>query len=304
MSACVCEGCEGKIKDEHRARMMRRGSGHEGAAAILDSTKAAAVIDSLGMIGGDGASLTDGYEWHGWKHAGWITGTPVNDGRDAGYQLSSLYALTLGWGDIAAEFVESIERPQNLRNFINGWLAETWELIARKTTWQMLGERIIDQKSPREQVPAWASLLTIGIDHQSTGGDRFPFVVDAWGQPACNADDHVRRGRQPRAAEGLGEREGLPARRWRRAAAALLHAHRLRSTSRTASTGILSASDCPGWPPGLALQGQPTAPSTPTTGSTRSAKNSSMPAACKLIHIDQSAHAGLDRSHAAHQPAR
>lgn len=182
----VCESCSGVIKDQHRARMMRRGVwAPEGCG--VDDEKAAALVSLLSAKGGDGASLESPYRNRGWSSATWITGTPVRDGRDAGYQLSSLYALSLGWGDIAAEFVESKEKTQNLRNFINQWLAETWEIVAHKTTWQVLGERLIDPTSPREIVPAWASLLTVGIDKQSAGGDRFPFSVEAWGPMRRNA---------------------------------------------------------------------------------------------------------------------
>jgi len=118
--------------------------------------------------------------WGGWKGSPWVTGEPLRDGREWGSQLSSLYALSVSWGEIAAQFVSSKERPQDLRNFVNSWKAETWEVSRRKTTWEQLGERVIAKES-RCLVPEWASLLTIGIDRQSAGGDRFPWVVDAWG---------------------------------------------------------------------------------------------------------------------------
>lgn len=172
----VCEGCSGDILDQHRAGMMRRGVWVPEGCAV-DDAKAAEIV-----------ALDPGqYEWRGWQDASWITGDPVRNGRDAGYQLSSLHALSLGWGDIAAEFIESKDKSQNLRNFINQWLAETWEIIALKTTWQELGERLIDRGSPRQLIPAWASLITVGVDRQSAGGDRFPFLVDAWGPGRRNA---------------------------------------------------------------------------------------------------------------------
>ena len=160
----VCEHCGETIKDEHRAWMMRRGVwAPEGCG--VDSGKALALF---------GAPPP----WRGWEGASWITGTPSRNGRDAGYQLSSLNALSLGWGDIAAEFVDVAHKPQDNRNFINQWLAETWEISARKTTWQQLGERVIDRDVPRGVVPSWASAVTIGIDKQT---DRFVYVVEAWG---------------------------------------------------------------------------------------------------------------------------
>lgn len=160
----ACEKCGETIKDEHRAWMMRRGVwAPEGCG--VDSAKALAMFDVP-------------HVWRGWSHADWITGEPVRNGRDAGYQLSSLYALSLGWGDIAAEFVESKEKTQNLRNFINQWLAETWEIAAQKTTWQQLGERIIDKDTPGGIVPLWGSLVTVAIDRQV---DHYAYVADAWG---------------------------------------------------------------------------------------------------------------------------
>lgn len=207
----VCDYCEGKIKDEHRAWMMRRGVwAPEGCG--VDSAKALAVTESLmaeltGARGGDGAESVPAYEWKGWQSAAWITGTPTYSGRDAGYQLSSLYALSLGWGDIAEKFVGVKDKPQDLRNFVNQWLAETWEIVAKKTTWQQLGERITDNDCRRDVVPAWASLLTVGIDRQSAGGDRFPFVVKGWGAGRRN---HTLQYGEMEAFDQLRELLGRP----------------------------------------------------------------------------------------------
>lgn len=181
----VCEWCGEKIEDHHRTGMMRLGVWCPEGCTVIDSeARKAAVLCAnvdFGAKGSDGASATDGYQWLGWKNASWIEGTPLRDGSEAGYQLSSLYALSLTWGDIAAEFVSCKSKPQDLRNFINQWLAETWEAIRRQTTWEQLGGRIIDNDQLRGIVPVWGSLLTCGIDRQSAGGDRFPWVVDAWG---------------------------------------------------------------------------------------------------------------------------
>jgi phage terminase large subunit GpA-like protein len=107
-----------------------------------------------------------------------VTGLPVHDGVDASYSLSSHYALSLGWGDIAAEFVGCKDSPPLLRNFVNQWLAETWAPHDRKTTWEQLGKRIIVRDRPRFLVPEYASLVTVGIDRQK---DHWAWVMDAWG---------------------------------------------------------------------------------------------------------------------------
>lgn len=162
-----CLHCEAELRDEHRGPMMRAGVwAPEGCG--IDDAKARAV-----------AAMTDRKPFAGWSLADWVTGTPLRDGRDASYQLSSLYALSLSWGDIAAEWVDCQRNPQNLRNFINQWLGETWEIVSRKTTWELLGQKIIDKEITFGVVPKWGSIATVGIDRQAD--DRHPWVVDAWG---------------------------------------------------------------------------------------------------------------------------
>jgi phage terminase large subunit GpA-like protein len=169
-AAYHCESCDKSIVDERRGIMLRRGVWCPEGATV-NSERAAELFD-------DNSRVTSGYKWTGWRNAKWIEGTPSHDDADAGYQLSSLYALTLGWGDVAAEFVEVKDRPQLLRNFINQWMGETWELANRKQTWEKLGERIIAANQERYTLPEWASLVTVGCDRQI---DKFVYVVDAWG---------------------------------------------------------------------------------------------------------------------------
>jgi len=105
------------------------------------------------------------YEWRGWKSAEWITDTPVRDGEDASYQLSSLYALSLRWGDIAKEFVICHKKPQLLRNFVNQWLGETWEVSRTKSDPEKVGERL-RSSTPRGIVPEGGLYLTFQCDRQ------------------------------------------------------------------------------------------------------------------------------------------
>lgn len=161
-----CLHCEGAIRDEHRGPMMRAGVWvPEGCEA--DDAGAREEVAS------------DRKPFAGWSLAGWITGKPLRDGRDAGYQLSSLYALSLTWGDIAAEWLDCQRNPQNLRNFINQWLAETWSLTKADQTWEQIVARLVDKDLKPGIVPPWASMVTMGVDRQ--GDDRHPWVVDAWG---------------------------------------------------------------------------------------------------------------------------
>ena len=175
----VCKHCEGKIENHHRVPMMRAGVWVPEGCGVDDekamaAAKARQAVSPIGDIGTDGAEL-----WQGWGHSDWITGAPMRDGVDAGYQLSSLYALTLDWGDIAAEFVETKERPQNLRNFINQWQGLTWSVYERQQTWQQLGARIIAKDIPQGVVPVGFTFVTVGIDKQA---DHYAYVVEAWGE--------------------------------------------------------------------------------------------------------------------------
>lgn len=158
-----CEQCGALLEDHHRAWMMRHGVWIPHGCEVNHAAALAAVDDRAA--------------WRGWRNAAWIVGTPTRDGQAAGYQLSSLYALSLGWGDVAAEFVDSYEKPQMLRNFINQWLGETWELISRGQTWEQLGERMMVD-IPHGIVPAGHSLITVGIDRQQ---DHYVYQVRSWG---------------------------------------------------------------------------------------------------------------------------
>ena len=159
----TCKFCQEDILDEHRGEMMRSGVWVPEGCRIRHKAAREAV--------------DNGVKWEGWSKAKWTSGHPIRDGRSAGYMLSSLYSVSLTWGDIAAEFVECKDKVQNLRNFVNQWLGETWESIKRRQTWEQLGERLT-AKTPAKIVPEWASLVTVGIDRQQ---DFFVYVVDAWG---------------------------------------------------------------------------------------------------------------------------
>lgn len=180
----LCRHCAEKIWDHHRAPMLRRGVWCPEGCTVIDAQ--ALELTDLVPVAGDSDSgatvprfLSDEYEWRGWNHAAWVEGAPANDGPDAGYQLSSLCALSVGFGDVAAKFVRAKDQPAELQNFVNGWLAETWERRSRKQSWEQLGARLIDPDLKPGVCPAWSTLLTLGVDRQERG---FPYVLKAWGE--------------------------------------------------------------------------------------------------------------------------
>ncbi|MDQ3288931.1 MAG: phage terminase large subunit family protein [Pseudomonadota bacterium] len=169
----VCLHCEQEIGDEHRGSMMRGGVWiPEGCGC--DDEKARAAVEAWRK---PGRPLWGGFT----LDAPWLTGEPVRDGRDYGTQLSSLYALSLTWGAIAAKFVGCKDRPHQLRNFVNSWKGETWELVRREATWETLGQRLMALPLERGQLPEWTRWIVAGVDKQES---HYPVVAEAWNAAA------------------------------------------------------------------------------------------------------------------------
>lgn len=158
----LCLHCEKEICDEHRPEMMRRGVWAPAGCEVDDKAARAAAESPP--------------EWRGWSEAPWIRGTPLRDGTDAGYQLSSYYALSLGWGDCARELVACKGTPSLWRDFINSFEGETWEIAPRQQTWQQLYQRTASDV-PHRTVPEGFSMLTAGVDKQR---DHYVVTIDAW----------------------------------------------------------------------------------------------------------------------------
>lgn len=162
-----CEHCEGRIETHHRNWMMRRGVWCPLGCEVVDDV--ALRITEAWINRGEL------WDWRGWTTAEWVSGSPVINGPRASYHLSSLYALSLDWGDIAAKFVGSKSATAKLRNFVNQWLAETWETAKRSGTWESIFAKI-GTNLGRGVVPTWAETVCVGVDRQE---DFFVFVVVA-----------------------------------------------------------------------------------------------------------------------------
>lgn len=167
-----CEHCRHHIPDHERPWMMRRGVWCPAGCAVKDKT-------ALNLTQRFLAKGTR-WKWRGWKKATWISGTPDNDGEIASYHLSSLYALSLGWMDILAEWRACRNRPELMRNFVNQWLGDTWVTHRGLQTWRELARRLLPQdfSVPHLIVPAEHVFLSVGVDRQL---DHYVFVVDSWG---------------------------------------------------------------------------------------------------------------------------
>jgi phage terminase large subunit GpA-like protein len=82
-----------------------------------------------------------------------------------GGQLSSLYSLFFGWGDIAAEFVKSRKNSGTLQSFVTDWLSETWKPHRAKSEPEDVAERIAFDDPPGV-IPEWATWRFDAVDVQ------------------------------------------------------------------------------------------------------------------------------------------
>lgn len=115
-----------------------------------------------------GCEITDGDKPRLLRDGRWkvIKKRGVGKAKAVGYWISSLYSVFLKWSDIVEEFLKSKDDPEKLQNFVNSWLGEAWEDTKLKTTEDTVLER--QTKLPEFVVPAWAELLTAGVDVQET----------------------------------------------------------------------------------------------------------------------------------------
>lgn len=96
--------------------------------------------------------------------------------KKIGFSINSIYSPWVTFGQVAAEFARSKDDPANLMNFINSWLGQPWENLSAS----MDVDSVLDQRTntPEFVVPAWAQLLTAGVDVQK---GHFYWTVRAWG---------------------------------------------------------------------------------------------------------------------------
>lgn len=92
------------------------------------------------------------------------------------FWINTLYSPFVSFSEIAEKFMKAKEDSEKLQNFVNSWLAEPWEDTKIKTNAEMVLER--QTELPALIVPAWAKLLTGGVDIQE---NCLYWTIRAWG---------------------------------------------------------------------------------------------------------------------------
>ncbi len=123
------------------------------------------------------AIITDQHKAQMLRQGEWRTvkeNTPYH--RKVGFWINTLYSPFVRFSDVVREFLASKDDPEKLQNFVNSWLAEPWEDTKLKTNADLVMER---QTNLGEGiVPAWAKLLTAGVDVQE---NCVYWTIRAWG---------------------------------------------------------------------------------------------------------------------------
>jgi phage terminase large subunit GpA-like protein len=97
--------------------------------------------------------------------------------RKVSFRINTLYSPWVRFGDVAYEFLKSIDFPELLQNFINSWLAEPWQETRQKMDSDVIKER--QSEYTEGVVPPNILGLTGGADIQ---GNHIYWTVRAWGE--------------------------------------------------------------------------------------------------------------------------
>ena len=124
-----------------------------------------------------GAVITDRHKPEMLQHGEWRTVEQRTQfPRKVAFWINTLYSPFVRFSEMAKEFLTSKDDPDAFQNFTNSWLAEPWEDTKLKTSADLVLER---QTALAEYtVPAWAKVLTAGVDVQET---CVYWTIRAWG---------------------------------------------------------------------------------------------------------------------------
>jgi phage terminase large subunit GpA-like protein len=95
----------------------------------------------------------------------------------AGFFLNGIYSPWISLEEAATEFLEAKKTPENLRVFINTYLAETWEEQGEKLDTDDLLKRREDYTI--DKIPEGVLVITAGVDVQD---DRLELEYFGWGK--------------------------------------------------------------------------------------------------------------------------
>lgn len=110
---------------------------------------------------------------------GAVTGTPTRSRRRRGFGgLCSLYADTITIGRMAAEYLDSRDKEEEMRNFINNWCGLKYK-IRTKTPKGFEIHKRLRGSHPRGKVPSGAIFLTGAGDVHD---DNSYWLVRGWGE--------------------------------------------------------------------------------------------------------------------------
>lgn len=124
-----------------------------------------------------GCIITDQHKDWMLRSGAWRVVRESNSARKrVGYWISALYSPFVRFSEVALEWLSAQGDPERLQNFINSWLAEPWEDTKLKTSEELVMERRTDLAE--FVVPAWARMLTGGVDVQET---CLYWTIRAWG---------------------------------------------------------------------------------------------------------------------------
>jgi len=109
---------------------------------------------------------------------GWVLARQtIKRPRSVAFNISTIYSPWKRFGDVAAKFLESKDKPEKLMNFVNGWLGEPWIFQSARLRSEIVLKKQMEYE--RGEVPEGALMLTAFVDVQK---DHFWWSVRAWGE--------------------------------------------------------------------------------------------------------------------------
>jgi len=140
-----CVHCQKKIFDYHKQSMLE-----------------------AGVWVPEGAEVTPDGQRKNW---------PKRKSSRAGFWINSIYSPWLTFSDIMAEFFSSKDDPETLMNFVNSWLAETFDEKDKETDENDVKKLCVDY--PEGVVPDPVQVLTGAVDVHSDE-KHFYLTIRGW----------------------------------------------------------------------------------------------------------------------------